>query len=233
MNRSSLSQDRSARRRVRGRVEQPLEQLAVALDGNAAPAALDEQVVEALDVRFDDHVWVLDRARPGLAVDEVRHLSADAELEGAGRSDGREDRVERAVKPARGKLVVVGWRTDRPEPPERQLAHGRLEPLPVRGQLVDLRGRRRIQAPLGHDATALEVLESRGQDVRADAWKARREIGVPLRALQKLPNDQERPALANEAEGMGDRAVLVVALAHGRSVARPLAVVKNGLAKDK
>src|SRR5687767_12698755 len=109
MNRSSLSQDRSARRRVRGRVEQPFEQLAVAFDGNAVPAALDEQVVEALDVGFDDHVWQLDGAEPGLAVDEVRHLSADAELEGAGRrSDGREDRVERAVKPARGKLVVVG-----------------------------------------------------------------------------------------------------------------------------
>ena len=38
------------------------------------------------------------------------------------------------------------------------------------------------------------------------------EVGVALRAVHQLEHDEQRPALADEAERVRDRAVLVVAL---------------------
>ena len=45
------------------------------------------------------------------------------------------------------------------------------------------------------------------------------EIGVPLRAVHQLADDEQRPALADEAERAGDRTVLVVALLTAGSIA--------------
>ena len=84
-----------------------------------------------------------------------------------------------------------------------------------------------------HDPAALELLEPRGQDVRADPGQAAGQVGVALGAVEELTDDEKRPALSDETKGVRHRAVLVVALAHARSVARGLAVVKDGLAKSK
>jgi hypothetical protein len=80
------------------------------------------------------------------------------------------------------------------------------------GQLVDGgRGRRRQLVP-GDQARGLEILEPGGEDVGADPGQALDEIGVALGAVHELPGDEKCPALADEAQCAGDRAVLVVAL---------------------
>src|SRR6266545_3993794 len=223
-----LDQDGSARGGGSRGVEQPLEQLAVALDRHVLPAPLHEEPVERIHSAFDEDIRVLDRPAPRVAVDEARDFAPDPELERAGRRNGRKDRVERAVQPAEGEVILLGRRIDRAKTPERERADDRLELAAVGGQLVDLRRRRRVQTPF-----RLQLLEPRREDVRADAGQAGSEVGVALRALEQLPDDEERPALPNLAEGVGDGAVLVVALAHGSSVARTLAVVKIKLAKSK
>ena len=86
---------------------------------------------------------------------------------------------------------------------------------------------------LRKDPAALELLQTRGENVRAEAGEARGEIRVALRAVEQLTHDQERPALPDQPEGMGNGAVLLVALAHVPSVAPGLAVVKDLLAKNK
>jgi hypothetical protein len=124
-------------------------------------------------------------------------------------------------------LVVALRRPQRPDPPDRELAHGRLQSGAIRGQLVDLGRSRRRQPALRHDAASLEVLEARREDVRADSWQAACKVGVALRTLQQLTDDEKSPPLANEVERVGDRTVLLVALAHVRILASQLAVVKE------
>ena len=73
----------------------------------------------------------------------------------------------------------------------------------------------------------LELLEAGGEDVRAAADEVGVEVGVAeLLVLQELPHDQERPALADDVERVGDRAVLVVA-PHAAPDCTP-AIFRNG-----
>ncbi len=59
------------------------------------------------------------------------------------------------------------------------------------------------------------------------------EIGVALRTVHQLPDDEERPALADQIERVSDRAVLVVALGHARIIARLLADCEVNTCKKK
>src|SRR6185312_11210866 len=214
----------------RGRVEQPLEEPAVAADLDSVPAPLREQVVEVRGRRLEDDVGILRWTGDGLTVDERPDLVADPELEGAVGSDGREERVQRVRKPAPHELVFLARGGQRLQAPARELAHDRPQRRPVRGQLVHLRRCRRRQPPLREDARGLEILQPRGEDIRADAGQRVGEVRVALRALQELADDQQRPALADPLERVGDRAVLLVVLGHARSVAPPLAGRKGILA---
>src|SRR5439155_21390202 len=155
------------------------------------------------------------------------------ELEGAGRRRRCEHRVEGAVQPTRSEVVFVRRRPDRAQPPERERPHHGLELQAVWSQLVNHRRRGRLKPVLRHQTAPFQLLEPRRQDVRPDPRQARGEVRIALRALEQLPHDQERPAFPDQAEGVGHRAVLVVALAHAPSVARRLAVVKERLAKSK
>ena len=96
--------------------------------------------------------------------------------------------------------------------------------LAVLRELVDGGRSRWTSRRLLDDSTALEVLQPRGEDVRAAAVEPGVEIRVPQAALlEKLTDDEQRPALADEVEGVCDRAVLVVRLCHdGRIVPREL-----------
>src|SRR6476620_6936466 len=82
----------------------------------------------------------------------------------------------------------------------------------VRGELVDGRRRRRRKLPLLDQAVELELLESAGQDVGPDAGQRVDEVGVALGSVEELTDDEQGPPLTDEVEGVGDRAVLVVAL---------------------
>jgi hypothetical protein len=94
------------------------------------------------------------------------------------------------------------------------------QPFAVLGELVHPRRGRWLQATPPDDASLLERLQARGEDVGAAADEVRVEIRVALRALvQQLADDEQRPALPDEVEGMRHGAVLVVALGHEGSVA--------------
>src|SRR5919106_2624803 len=211
--------------RVRERIDQRADDFYVAVDRNAAEVAIDEQVVEARPIARDDGVRALDRPRLRVAVHEGRDLVVDAELDARLGGLGRESRLERSGQPARLELDLLGRRPERPGAPVGEDEHHGAKLLPVLGELVDRgRGRRR-QAPPPHDAIALELLEPGGEDVRPTSVKVGVEVGVAkLAVLDELADDQQRPALADDVEGVRDRAVLVVALHDTRSVAPKLAV---------
>jgi hypothetical protein len=97
--------------------------------------------------------------------------------------------------------------------PAGQLAHDGPESDAVGRQLVDLGGSRWRQAALDDDLTRLEILQARRQDVGADPRQRVGEVGVALGALQQLADDQQRPALADQLERVGDGAVLLELLA--------------------
>ena len=93
------------------------------------------------------------------------------------------------------------------------------QPLAVLGELVDPRRGRRVEPSPPDDAALLERLQARGEDVRAAAVEPGVQIRVAQRALlEQLADDEQRPALADEVEGVRDRAVLVVALGHRAGV---------------
>jgi hypothetical protein len=90
-----------------------------------------------------------------------------------------------------------------------------LELAPVLGQLVDGRGGRRRQLLPPHDSAGLEVAQPRREDVRADARQSAQQVGVAPGPVQQVADDQQRPALADELERVGDGTVLGVALHPG------------------
>ena len=61
----------------------------------------------------------------------------------------------------------------------------------------------------------LEVAQAGREDVRPDSAQVVCQIGIALGALHELEHDEQGPPLADQAEGMGYRAVLVITLAHG------------------
>ena len=174
-------------------------------------------MVDGLRVALDDDVGLVDRPGLGLAVDEGGDLLSDAKLEAAGRRERREHGVERIPEPARerARRRRSGARASG-HPTERSSRMTGRSSSSVLGELVDPGGGRRRQRPLRDDSARLEVAQAGGEDVRADAGEARDEVGVALRAAHQLEDDQERPPLADQAERVGHRAVLVVALVHAR-----------------
>ncbi len=115
-----------------------------------------------------------------------------------------------------------GW-AERPRAPVREDVEHLTKPLPVLGQLVDPRRRGRIELPATNDSALLERLQTRGEDVRAAAVEPGMEIRVAeLVVLEKLADDEQRPALAHEVEGVRHRAVLVVAAGHAPIVTTSL-----------
>src|SRR5262249_38776903 len=96
----------------------------------------------------------------------------------------------------------------------------RSQPLAVLGELVDPRRGRRRETAATNDASFLERLQARREDVGPTAVEVCMEVGVAERSLVKqLPDDEQRPALTYEIERVRERAVLVVALGHELSVA--------------
>ena len=147
-------------------------------------------------------------------------LFTDAELEARTTAVGRERDAQRSVEPAGFQVVARHRRPERARTPVREHVQDVPEPLAVLGQLVDPRRRRWLELSPADDAALLERLQARREDVRSAARQPRVEVRVAKRTLvEQLANDEQRPALADEVEGVRDRAVLVVTLGHERSVA--------------
>jgi hypothetical protein len=92
-----------------------------------------------------------------------------------------------------------------PEPGEDWL---QLHP-PV-GLLVDPRRRGRGKLAASHDPGLLQPAQSLGEDVGARARQARLKVREALGPQQQLADDQERPALSHEVEGVRRRAPIIV-----------------------
>ena len=93
---------------------------------------------------------------------------------------------------------------------EQLLEHGPQAGAEV-GELVDRRGGRGREAPLGDQAGGFKRAQALGEDVRADAREARLEVGVALGAQEEIADDEQRPALADDVERAGRGAELLVA----------------------
>ena len=176
----------------------------VALDANPFGLAVHDEVVEADRVGLDEHVGVLDDPLDRDSVDERRFLVADPERHRPRRRHRREREVERMHQPARLERLERR-RPHQPGAEAGELVQHRPELPARRCQLVDGRRGRRRQLPLLDEAGRLELLEPRGQDVRADPGQLVDEVGVPLRPVHQLAHDEQRPALADEAERARDR----------------------------
>src|SRR4029453_11206209 len=120
-----------------------------------------------------------------------------------------------------------------PRAPAAERIERLAEVVARRGELVDVGRRGRGQPSLLAHPGWLEVLQPGGQDVRTDSGQCRGQVGVALLAAEQLPDDEERPALADELERVSHRAVLRIALRHGGNYSLFLAFWKLWLAKCK
>jgi hypothetical protein len=60
------------------------------------------------------------------------------------------------------------------------------------------------------ETCSFHLLETLGEKVGRDAGKAAQEIRVALRPKHEIPHDEQRPSFAEDVEGAGEAAVLVV-----------------------
>jgi hypothetical protein len=190
-----------------------MDRWSIALYGNTPEIAIHDEVKEARRVTFDDRVRTLDGSLAHLSVCKRRYLVTDPELDPRSCRMRWEGHLHGPGEPSRLEVRVPRRGAQRTCAPVRQHVHHRAELQSVLRELVDVRRGRWGEAPARHDSVTLELFETRGEDVRAAANEAGVKIGVPkLPVLEKLPYDQERPALAYDVECVRDRAVLVVAL---------------------
>jgi hypothetical protein len=101
---------------------------------------------------------------------------------------------------------------DPPGPPRDHRSHRRGEIATVLGELVDLPGDGRGQLSSGDDALALEGAEPFGEELAADPWQAIDQVGEAARPRAQLPDDQERPSIADHVERPSQGAVLLVSM---------------------
>ncbi len=85
----------------------------------------------------------------------------------------------------------------------------------LRGRRVDRAGRGRRQLLRRDEAVLGERLETLGEERRRDPGQVLAEVDEALVAEEQLAEDQQAPAIADEVERAGDRAVLAVALLIG------------------
>ena len=101
-----------------------------------------------------------------------------------------------------------------PPAPARQRADHDPQLAAALGQLVAGAGRVIGVEVARHQPVLLHQLEPVGQDVRRDAGLTAGEVLEPLRPVEQIAHEQERPAVADDLEGPGDRTGLTVPLGH-------------------
>ena len=125
---------------------------------------------------------------------------------------------EREEQRVRADAVRVSRLDRRARAPLSEAHHQGLEAAAPLGQLVDRPSVGSAPPALDDDLPLLEVPEAAGEHVRRRVWKARAEVGEPLRAQDQLADDQQRPAVPDQVEGVGDPAGVSVGaggLGHG------------------
>ena len=165
----------------------------------------------------DDHVGVVRGTAAdvdGAVVDgEAEHVGHESHLGDDADAPGGVG-VEGVLEGEHGGVApdghVVGERR-RSGTPALQAHEDRLEPGSPLGELVDVRrgGRREPAAP--DDAGVLELPQPLGEDVRAGLGQAGVQVGEALGAEEQVADDEQRPALPDEVEGVSGRAPVAVA----------------------
>src|SRR6202040_4416998 len=88
------------------------------------------------------------------------------------------------------------------------------------GEGVDGTGDGRRQLAALHQPGGLEFAQPVGEQVGGDTRQGHAQVGVTAGAADELAQDQQRPALAEHVEALGDRTVLVVSPGHTTNYSR-------------
>ena len=106
-----------------------------------------------------------------------------------------------------------------PHAPAGERSDDRLEAKPGSGQRIHLGGRRQRQHLTFHEPLVLEASQARRQHVGRNPGQPVEQVAVALRPGQQLPDDQQRPPLADGVQGACNRAELAIAATgHGHTV---------------
>ena len=100
--------------------------------------------------------------------------------------------------------------------PDGERADDLAEVSPTRCQRVRRPGRVLRVELARDDGVRLEHLQSFGEHVGRDALERREQILKPARTGQQIADDEQRPALPEDLERLGDRTRLTVALGPAR-----------------
>ena len=183
----------------------------VAVDPDALEPAVDDEVVETGRVGLDEHVVVLGDPGHGRAVDERRLLFADPERDRRAAAKGESARSSAPTSQPSVSASGGGGPISRAPKRASSCRTGRsCRPAGVSSYTVDEKGGGSFFFSTMPPASSL--LQPQRQDVRPDPGQVVGEVGVALRPVQQLAHDEERPALADEPERVGDRAVVAVGL---------------------
>jgi len=148
--------------------------------------------------------------------DEAEPLAIDPQRERRrGRRGGIEDRLQGQQQRIDAQLgggcgFLLGA-------PAAKLEQDRLERPAAAGELVDSDAGGRVEDVAADDARALKLVQPLGEDVRADPVQAGPQLDEPFRPEDQLADDQQRPPVADDVEGAGDPAGVVVAAGTRRS----------------
>ena len=156
--------------------------------------------------------WPAPGRQPRAVGDEVVDLAVDGQpgVEAGALGLGP---VERRQHPEHGHArqrvgLVRRTQSSDAEPGER-LQHGH-EGAALGRRRVHRAGGGRRELLVLDDALGLEVAQALGEEVGGDAGECPPQVGEATVAGQQLAHDQQRPPVADDVEGGGDRAVLVV-----------------------
>ena len=119
--------------------------------------------------------------------------------------------------------MVTIWLGKASHTPPGQLRDGGPEATAVAGECIDRAGDGRGEHLAFHDAGGFELFEPSGQESWGDRTEPVLQVRVALRPAEQLANDQQRPALADDVEGVGEWAVLLIRTSrHARKLAELL-----------
>src|SRR5207249_3531912 len=94
--------------------------------------------------------------------------------------------------------------------PRRQGSEGVSQRVTVLGELVDDATGRTIGDGAARDAGVLEMAQPFGEQARADAWESGQQIREASRRHREVADEEQRPALPDDVEGVCETAVLGV-----------------------
>jgi len=83
-------------------------------------------------------------------------------------------------------------------------------------QLVGFAAGGRGEFHLGDEALVRHRAEAGGEEIGGDAGEAVEEVAIAAGAEEEVADEEERPAFADEGEGFGDAAELMVRFQAGR-----------------